>query len=642
MSNQGQDLSGWVELVWGILKVFIFLRVSVAFVSLGLPFLLVPYLLTLLSRLVGYYPRWKALLLSVGITGVVAYFFPDLARNAVKASLSLAQALDDAIMLKAGGDSYLKAPLYYWAVLVQYWRPWLEATWLFYILTAPIYIAGVFPFMKWFLDTFFKNHIRLFPRPDPLDSYPAWSFKTARNGKKLQAGTLIWNDSVALGLNPQGKIRGFYDRTLNAHTLVLGATGSGKTMTLLTMMNQAIGRQPIIFVDLKGDPDLVFKFRNMCAHRGVKFEYWDLEGKSGNQWNPLNHGNATELKDKIMALEDWTEPHYKALAERYLGWVFNVVTAAGDTPTLKTVVTLMNPANLENYAAQSDKLPNDVVDGLRFYLDSLRDVREIRGSLAGLEARLAVLVESEPGKWLQGNDIDITRTIQTEGVLLFSLASMKYPGMASKIGALVVQDLANVADMTMNEIRKHPGRYVYIVLDEFSALHSNNIENLLQRGRGAHYNVILSTQELADLDRKDSNLKDTALTNCQTKIIGRQDNPATCEALARMTGTKTVFKITEATDMTGNVTGMSRRAVEEFRVHPNYFKRVPRGSVIVINNATGLVERVEVVIPREKFKAPSEAVPQTHKNGVLRGVLDLLGRIRPARKEAAPTSQNKR
>jgi len=32
-------------------------------------------------------------------------------------------------------------------------------------------------------------------------------------------------------------------------------------------------------------------------------------------YNPLRHSNYTELKDKLITITKWTEPHYKLVAE---------------------------------------------------------------------------------------------------------------------------------------------------------------------------------------------------------------------------------------------------------------------------------------------------------------------------------------
>ena len=53
---------------------------------------------------------------------------------------------------------------------------------------------------------------------------------------------------------------------------------------------------------------------------------------------PLAHGNATELKDKLMSTERFTEPHYMRAAERYVQTVLQVLGRArpDQPPTLSS------------------------------------------------------------------------------------------------------------------------------------------------------------------------------------------------------------------------------------------------------------------------------------------------------------------
>ena len=58
----------------------------------------------------------------------------------------------------------------------------------------------------------------------------------------------------------------------------------------------------------------------------MRFIQWTPDG--GAHWNPLAVGNATELKDKLLATERFTEPHYRRAAERYLQLAIQVALEA--------------------------------------------------------------------------------------------------------------------------------------------------------------------------------------------------------------------------------------------------------------------------------------------------------------------------
>ena len=134
---------------------------------------------------------------------------------------------------------------------------------------------------------------------------------------------------------------------LSAHGLILGASGAGKSTTLLRILTEQIARGlPVVAIDMKGSPAFARVLAEAAAGARRPFTCWSIDGSA--HWNPLQHGNATELKDKLMATERFTEPHYQRAAERYVQVVLNVLAAAhpGRPPVLAEVVALMDPHRL--------------------------------------------------------------------------------------------------------------------------------------------------------------------------------------------------------------------------------------------------------------------------------------------------------
>jgi uncharacterized protein DUF87 len=163
------------------------------------------------------------------------------------------------------------------------------------------------------------------------------------------------------------------------HTLVLGATGAGKTVTLGVMVAEALHRgHGVVLVDLKGDTQFAARLADEAQAAGRAFSFWGIE--SGIAWNPLAAGGPSELKDKLIGLEQWTEPHYKRAAERYLQAVFRVLNANGTSATLARVVGLMRTEALR---AQTRQAPQDFADEIDAYLDSLDG--SPRSAISGLE-----------------------------------------------------------------------------------------------------------------------------------------------------------------------------------------------------------------------------------------------------------------
>ena len=104
---------------------------------------------------------------------------------------------------------------------------------------------------------------------------------------------------------------------LNLSCVVFGATGSGKTSTLNHFARHAMrSAMPLILIDAKGDTSWAGKLQRWAQLEHRPFLHWSVQGPA--QWNPLAEGTPSELKDKLIGLTEWTEPHYRYASERFL------------------------------------------------------------------------------------------------------------------------------------------------------------------------------------------------------------------------------------------------------------------------------------------------------------------------------------
>ena len=126
-------------------------------------------------------------------------------------------------------------------------------------------------------------------------------------------------------------IKGFNDfyvspKELNAMCLIVGATGAGKTECIKTLLEYALrNNHPIIIVDGKGDPKFPNEYKEMCDRNNRNFKLFCCESNKSLHYNPLRHGEYTELKDKLIDIFEWSEEYYKNQSERFLQGVFKVL-----------------------------------------------------------------------------------------------------------------------------------------------------------------------------------------------------------------------------------------------------------------------------------------------------------------------------
>src|SRR6185437_934504 len=89
------------------------------------------------------------------------------------------------------------------------------------------------------------------------------------------------------------------------HTLVVGATGSGKTVTQTLILCRAIeAGHGAVVLDPKGDARMREQLAAAAVHCGREFLEWTPAGP--NVYNPFGHGSASEIADRALAGERFT------------------------------------------------------------------------------------------------------------------------------------------------------------------------------------------------------------------------------------------------------------------------------------------------------------------------------------------------
>jgi murein DD-endopeptidase MepM/ murein hydrolase activator NlpD len=386
------------------------------------------------------------------------------------------------------------------------------------------------------------------------------------------------------------------------HGLLVGASGSGKSNALLWCVARHVEAGfGVVVVDMKGDQLLARRLEREAERWRHPFQRWTLDG--GCRWNPLARGNRSELKDKLIGAEEFTERHYQAMYERYLVNVFRALEHRPEQRNLRTVIGLLDPAAL---AIELRELDDDqAAEEIGAYLARL--TAEQARDLRGLADRLALLVEGGHGDYLTPADeadgeIDLIRAIGTGAVVLFSLNSSRYGQTARLIGNMVVQDIKTVC----GAIEDTPGsdRPALVAVDEFAALDGDQVAGLFQRARSASISLVMATQELADLRRVDEGFDEQIVGNVEWLLAGRQNNPGSAELVAVIAGTEEVWVHTFQTEeglgrpksrfVRESGVGTKHRG-REYYAPPDDIKRLPVGRMLLVEKNPHRVEVVDVM-----------------------------------------------
>ena len=246
------------------------------------------------------------------------------------------------------------------------------------------------------------------------------------------------DEGVVVGQDSRGRlVRVPIGGSRPSHGLVCGATGSGKTVSMVLIARAAIARGAgVIVVDPKPDDFMLEQIRDAAMRARRRFILWTPEGDT--IYNPYGHGFDTEIADKLLATETFTEPHYERLAQRYLGHVVRALRGAGVTVSLASVFEVMRPAGLASLARD---LPADNAMALLDYLESLTPQQE--RDLAGARDRLAILAEGDVRAWINplthGESIDLRAALDRGDVAMFRLDADRRPLATGMLAAAIVQ-----------------------------------------------------------------------------------------------------------------------------------------------------------------------------------------------------------
>lgn len=434
-----------------------------------------------------------------------------------------------------------------------------------------------------------------------------------RSLKLLRDGDLVGDGRYLLGYGLKSRpVSLRFGGHSGRHGLLLGASGSGKSNALLWCLARHIEMGfGAIVIDMKGDQLLAQRLRHQAKAAKAPFYEWTLDG--GDHWNPLGHGSRSELKDKLIGGEEFTERHYQAMYERYLLNLFRALEDKHEQRELRTVIRLLDPAELAMFIRELDDA--QAAEEISAYLqrltgDQAKDMR-------GLADRLALLVEGGHGDLLtpseDGDDIDLLDAIQTGAVVVFSLNSSSQGATAKLIGNMVIQDLKAACGTI--EAQGGPGRHGVVAVDEFSGLDGDQVAGLFQRARSAGLSLMLATQELADLRRVAEGFDEQIVGNVEWILAGRQNNPTSAETVAGLAGTEEVWVHTFQTDDVAlrsrapfaRESGMgTKHRGREFLISPDEIKALPVGRMLLVEKNPHHAEVVDV-LRADQFSTYREA-----------------------------------
>lgn len=446
------------------------------------------------------------------------------------------------------------------------------------------------------------------------------------------------NNGTTLGISAEDGHKVIQtDKEASAHTLVVGASGSGKTTTLMGQARDIIRREhALVFVDLKGGTDVPKILEEYARRYNRPFRHWLLQppreqyvGPAENgpaYYDPISRGEATRRKDLIIGGKKYegNADYYKTIAEDYLQKAFEVLINNPDpnVTALEDIAALLDPKVLAERAYPLGHQPHfrQLVEEINRMVDDRMD-RDEKSVVISLRKQFSTLALSIAGTWLRKdptgmNDINLKDVADNGEVVVFSLDTSNYPELSSTLGNLIIQDLKTVS----SELRQNPSMYpMHVFIDEFSSIESDNVYSLVNKSRDAGIPVTLSTQALGDLRKVGEAFLDQLLGIINAFLIHRTNTEDDAEVYAGLTGTVTRKKFRQQVEHTQNFFGLGRGSgsgggfledVEEYRVPVPEIQSLKTGEMIYVAKSDGFhIERV-IVIPEDGKLADPDNRPR--------------------------------
>lgn len=316
-------------------------------------------------------------------------------------------------------------------------------------------------------------------------------------------------------------------------TIITGETGSGKTVSMLSLMyNDIMNGYPICVIDFKKSPDVLYFLSKWAKDFGREFYYFANgdDSDKGNEfygqkstYDPFSSGEQSSRTDVILSLRQWDTASdvYKGRTESLLNALFfallnvdhdkvpgipwdeggiNQIIAAMEFPVMFDLIKALDDKAKENQLSRTDlKRLNTLKEIYTSLTNKSPEGRGLKEQLDGIKLLCNKLIMSSYGNWLsKGNSethIDLLKisTSQNGPIVLFGLSPLEEEEFAKSMGAIIMSDLKR-SSSRKNEMNNMNPFGVYV--DEFQTIDPNDATDLLEKSRSAQFFCTLASQSL--------------------------------------------------------------------------------------------------------------------------------------------------
>lgn len=354
-------------------------------------------------------------------------------------------------------------------------------------------------------------------------------------------------------------VRKYYDEAIR-HTIITGASGSGKTVTLRNQIyNDIAVGNPVIIVDCKADVEnveLVSKWAKLYGREfyhfatGPREHYNNIYNKSGKAgYDALAFGSVSFKRDVLINMMKFTDVSsvYEETAKSVLGTVnyllnnvekdeipkevipwgtggLSEVAAALKQQNLLALIENFKRNNPLNTLALEERYTLQDAENLYNAMNGKRDRSGLKDQAEKYRMILGSLITSAYGEWLVNrpgekniNLLEITKD-KNAPVVLFSLDDLSESKTSKILGDMITANIKTIID-ARNDAGVDTITSFYI--DECQTLDFKNLLYITAKARSAKIACTFTLQSLnqIEVEGNDSSYVDAMLENCSNFIV---------------------------------------------------------------------------------------------------------------------------
>ncbi len=412
-----------------------------------------------------------------------------------------------------------------------------------------------------------------------------------------------------MGETTDGKKVALKDHSRTGHVQIVGATGRGKTESVIIpwMIQDIIQGKSTVLIDAKGDGSILERVRSVYNEMNLPeqelcwFDLSDIEGSC--KTNPLKYGSPQQIADRLFSSFTFENAYFKSVS--YEG-AFLVIEALRESLSEVTFERIY------------DNLTDDeALTGLISSLNGSLQKRALKllgepfrarmEKWSGLISQLQPFAKGELSPLLNGGekksfslseliDPSLARGNAPKAAIIL-IPTLLYQETAAQVGKLLLQEVAwAVASREKRGYRM----FTSIFLDEFSSFVYPGFLSLLNKARSTGCGIHLSHQSLGDLEAVSHEFAKTLNANTNVKCILGVNDPETADFFAKHFGTKDSEKTTERVmqgafgdyEKTGH---MSLRETQSYKINPNKLREFSQGmgALSLIVNGRPITEEIQ-------------------------------------------------